>query len=138
MAAPPQIRHVHYDNFFALISQGVSDLAAFRRAIDQLLAEMGDPAACAIVIDVRTAVLPPLPKMLLVQAMAYLYAQGLGRQNRVALVCDRNDHERRDRAAEIERIAQAMEMRVRSFDDYALALDWLSEKAPTTLEGTEP
>ena len=130
MAAPPQIRRVHYDDFFALTSQGVSDLAAFRRAIAQLVAEMGDPAACAIVIDVRTAVLPPLPRMLLVQAMAYLYAQGLGRVNKVALVVDRDDHERRDRAAEIERIAGAMMMRLRSFTDYAAALDWLTEKAP--------
>jgi hypothetical protein len=131
MAAPSQIRHV---DFFALISQGVGgDLIAFRRAIDQLVAEVGDPAACAIVIDVRTAVLPPIPRLLLVQAMAYLYAQGLGRQSRVALVCDRDDHERRDRAAEIERIALAMEMNLRSFDDYGAALDWLSEKAPPPL-----
>jgi hypothetical protein len=66
--------------------------------------------------------------------MSYLDGKGLGRLNKVAFVVERDDRERRNRAAVLERIAVAMEMQVRSFEDYAEALDWLSDPTQGSLE----
>jgi hypothetical protein len=131
---PPQIHHVRYDDFFALISKGVSDLPDFRSAIDTLVQQIGDPRHHAILFDLRHATIRPLPEILLVEAMSYLRGKGLGRLNKVALVVDRDDRERRDRAVVLERIALAMEMHVRNFEDYALALDWFSYPTQSSLE----
>jgi hypothetical protein len=136
--AAPSIHHVHAD-FFALISEGAGgDLSAFRGAIDQLLEQMGDPRFHPLLLDLRAAVLRPLPPVLLIQAMAYLSDKGLGRKNKVALIVNRDDQERTDRAVTIARIAQAMEMTVQSFADYAAALDWLTDKAPPPLQDARP
>jgi hypothetical protein len=53
----------------------------------------------------------------------------------VAFVVDRDDQQRRDRAAVLERIAPIMAMRFGTFEDYAAALDWLSDP---TRGGPEP
>jgi hypothetical protein len=124
---PPQIRHVHYEDFFALISEGVGDLSDFRFAIDSLVRQLEDPHHNHILLDLRHAAIGPLPEVLLVEAMGYLRGKGLGRLNKVALVVDRDDPVRRDRAAVLERIASAMEMHFHSFEDYAEALEWLSD-----------
>jgi hypothetical protein len=131
---PPHIRHVRYEDFFALISEGVGDLSSFRSAIDTLVREMGEPHHHHLLVDLRRAAIKPLPEALLVEAMSYLRAKGLGRLNKVALVVDRDDWERRNRTAALERIALAMEMHVHSFEDYAEALDWLSEPTQGSLE----
>jgi hypothetical protein len=131
MAAPPhQIRHVSYDNFFALVSEGAGDLAAFRAAVDALARQMGDPRHHPVLVDLRHATLGPLPEPLLVEAMTSLRGKGLGRLNKLAVVVDRDDQRRRARAAVLERIAAIMAMRFRSFEDYAAALDWLSDPTP--------
>jgi hypothetical protein len=138
VAVPPcQIRHVRYEDFFALISEGVGDLSGFRSAIDTLVGQMGDPHHHHILIDLRHAAIGPLPEVLLVEAMSYLRGKGLGRLNKVALVVDRDDRERRDRAAVFERIALAMEMHLHCFKDYAEALDWLSDPTQGSL-GSHP
>jgi hypothetical protein len=131
---PPQIRHVHYEDFFALISEGVGDLTGFRFAIDMLVRQIGDPHSHNLLFDLRNATIRPLPEALLVQAMGYLHGKGLGRLNKVAFVVDRDDWERRNLAAVLERIALAMEMHVQSFEDYAEALDWLSDPSQGSLE----
>ena len=127
---PPQIRHVSYDDFFALISEGAGDLAAFRSAVDALARQMGDPRHHPVLVDLRHATIGPLPEPLLVEAMTYLRGKGLGRLNKVAFVVDRDDQRRRDRAAVLERIASIIAMRFGTFEDYAAALDWLSEPTP--------
>jgi hypothetical protein len=131
---PPQIRHVHYEDFFALISEGVGDLTGFRFAIDMLVGQLGDTHSHNILFDLRHAKIRPLPEVLLVQAMSYLHGKGLGRLNKLAFVVDRDDWERRNRAALLERIALAMEMHVHSFEDYAEALDWLSDPTQSSSE----
>jgi hypothetical protein len=125
---------VRYDDFFALISPGVGDLSGFRCAIDQLVRQMGDPQHHPLLLDLRHAGGAQLPEVLLVEAMSYLRGLGLGRVNKVALVVNRDDRERRDRAEVLERIALAMEMHVHSFDDYGEALDWLSDASQGSLE----
>ena len=131
---PPQIRHVSYEDFFALISEGVGDLRGFRSAIDTLVRQMGDPRHHHILFDLRHATIRPLHEVLLVEAMSYLRGKGLGRLNKVAFVVDRDDRERRDRAAALGRIALAMEMHFHSFEDYAEALEWLSDATQSSLE----
>jgi hypothetical protein len=132
---PPQIRHVSYSDFFALVSEGAGDLAAFRSAVDALARQMGDPRHHHVLVDLRHATIGPLPEPLLVEAMTYMRGRGLGRLNKVAFVVDREDRLRRDRGAVLERIAPIMAMRYRTFEDYAAALDWLSEPTPV---GPEP
>jgi hypothetical protein len=127
---PPQIRHVSYDDFFALVSEGAGDLAAFRSAVDALAQQMGDPRHHPVLVDLRHATIGPLPEALLVEVMTYLRGKGLGRLNKVAFVVDRDDQQRRDRGAVLERIAAIMAMRFGTFEDYAAALDWLSEPPP--------
>jgi hypothetical protein len=39
--ATPAIRHVRYADFIALVSAGARDLEGFRRAIDELVRDMG-------------------------------------------------------------------------------------------------
>jgi hypothetical protein len=134
MAAPSQIHHVRYDDFFRLVSPGVGDLTDFRSAVDHLMGLMGDPQYHHVLIDLRHATVEPIPEVLLVEAMSYLQSWGLGCwANKVAVVVDRDDLARVARAEVLARIAQAMEMRLCSFDDYGRALDWLSEKAPPPL-----
>lgn len=125
---PPQIRHVRYEDFFALISEGVGDLSGFRCAVDALVRQIGAPHHHHVLIDLRHATISPLPEALLVEALSYLRGTGLGRVNKVAFVVDRDDRERRDRAAVLGRIALALEMHLRSFEDYAEALDWFSDR----------
>jgi hypothetical protein len=122
----PQIRHVSYEDFFALVSEGAGDLTGFRSAVDALVRQMGDPHYHHVLFDLRHATIGPLPEALLVEAVGYMRSKGLGRLNKVGLVVDRDDQHRRDRAAVLERIAQVMQMQLRTFDDYAEALDWLS------------
>ena len=38
---PPLIRHIRYEDFIALISQGVGDLEGFRSTVDALMGQMG-------------------------------------------------------------------------------------------------
>jgi hypothetical protein len=121
-----QIRHVSYEDFFALVSEGAGDLSGFRSAIDTLVRQMGDPHYHQVLFDLRHATIGPLPEALLVEAMGYMRSKGLGRLNKVAVVVDRDDQERRDRTAVLERIALVMEMQFRTFEDYAEALEWLS------------
>jgi hypothetical protein len=133
---PPLIRHVRYEDYFALVSDGVgNDLLAYRRAVDALVHQMGDPHWHHVLFDLRHAtveplpeilLVEPLPEILLVEAMSYLQKAGLGIRNRVAVVVGGDDRARQERAATLERIAVAMQMEVRSFQDHGDALDWLS------------
>ena len=121
------IRHVRYEDFVALISDGASDLEGFQAAADALLAQMGDVAAQHVLVDLRRATIPPLPEALLARALEYLRHRGVGVKNKVAVVTDPGDRTRSDRADTAEADAAFLRMQVRSFRDYGAALDWLSE-----------
>jgi hypothetical protein len=123
----PLIRHIRYEEFFALISEGAGDLNGFRSAVDMLVRQMGALQHHHILIDLRRAVIAPLPEAILVEAMNYLRSLGVGVLNRVAIVIDPADVVRSDRVQVAERIAQLMGMHVRGFQDYSEALDWLND-----------
>jgi hypothetical protein len=63
---------------------------------------------------------------LLIQALAELSRRGIGVANKVAIVYDPADDARAMRMVRGEELAAQMEVRLRSFDDTADALDWLS------------
>ena len=121
------IRHVSYQDFVALKSEGAGDFDGFLAAVDALLAQMGDVAARPVLIDLRRATIPPLPEALLARALERLRHRGLGVKNKVAVVTDPGDRARTDRADTAEAVAAFLRMQVRSFRDYGDALDWLSE-----------
>ena len=121
------IRHVRYEEFVALISEGAGDLDGFQAAAAALLAQMGDVAAQHVLVDLRRATIPPLPEALLARALEYLRHRGVGVKNKVAVVTDPGDRARTDRADTAEVVAAFLRMQVRSFRDYGAALDWLSE-----------
>jgi hypothetical protein len=121
------IRHVRYEEFVALISEGAGDLDGFQAAADALLAQMGDVASQHVLVDLRRATIPPLPEALLARALQYLRRRGLGVKNKVAVVTDPGDRVRTDRSDTAEAVAAFLLMQVRSFRDYGAALDWLSE-----------
>jgi hypothetical protein len=121
------IRHIRYEEFVALISEGAGDLDGFEAAADALLAQMGDVAAQHVLVDLRRATIPPLPEALMARALEYLRRRGLGVKNKVAVVTDPGDRARTDRADTAEVVAAFLRMQVRSFRDYGAALDWLSE-----------
>jgi hypothetical protein len=121
------IRHVRYEEFVALISQGAGDMDGFHAAVDALLAQMGDAGAAHVLVDLRRATIPPLPEAVLARAMEHLRRLGLGVKNKVAVVTDPADRDRTDRADAAEAVAAYLQMQVRSFRDYGAALDWLSE-----------
>jgi hypothetical protein len=123
---PPTVRHVRYDDFISLSSDGVGDLAGFRRSIDELVRAMGTLHAHHVLFDLRHATIPPLADAILVEAMEYLRRSSLGVANKVAIVVDRDDSARVDRARECERITGHMGMRLRGFADPIAALEWLS------------
>src|SRR6185312_897538 len=116
------IRHVRYEEFVALISEGAGDLDGFQTAVDALLAQMGDVAAQHVLVDLRRATIPPLPEAGLARALEYLRRRGLGVENKVAVVTDPADKVRTDRADAAEAVAAHMRLRVRSFRDYGAAL----------------
>ena len=126
----PLIRHVRYEDFIALVSDGVGDLDGFRLAADTLVRQMGSLHFHHILVDLRRAVIAPLPEALLVEAMSYLRRLGVGVVNRIAFVTDPADWIRSGRVQVAERIAALMEMQLRSFQDYGEALDWLNEPTP--------
>ena len=63
------IRHVRYEEFVALISEGAGDLDGFQAAADALLAQMGGVAAQHVLVDLRRATIPPLPEALLARTL---------------------------------------------------------------------
>ena len=121
------IRHIRYEEFVALKSEGAGDFDGFLAAVDALLAQMGDVAAHHVLVDLRRANIPPLPEALLARALEHLRRLGLGVKNKVAVVTDAADEVRTDRADAAEVVAAFLRMQVRSFRDYGAALDWLSE-----------
>jgi hypothetical protein len=124
------IRHIRYEEFVALKSEGAGDFDGFLTAVDALLAQMGDAAAHPVLIDLRRATIPPLPEALLARALEHMRRLGLGVENKVAIVTDPADGVRADRADAAEAVAAFLRMQVRSFRDYGAALDWLSEAEP--------
>ena len=121
------IRHIRYEEFVALKSEGAGNFDGFLAAVDTLLAQMGDVAANHVLVDLRRASLPPLPEAALARALEHLRRRGLGVRNKVAVVTDSADGVRTDRADTAEAVAAFLRMQVRSFRDYGAALDWLSE-----------
>ena len=121
------IRHIRYEEFVALKSEGAGDFDGFLAAVDALLAQMGDVAAHHVLVDLRRASIPPLPEATLARALEHLRRRGLGVKNKVAVVTDPGDGVRTDRADAAEAVAAFLRMQVRSFRDYGAALDWLSE-----------
>jgi hypothetical protein len=121
------IRHIRYEEFVALKSEGAGDFDGFLAAVDALVEQMGDVAAHHVLVDLRRATIPPLPEALLARALEHLRRRGLGVKNKVAVVTDPADGVRTDRADAAEAVAAFLRMQVRSFRDYGAALDWLSE-----------
>jgi hypothetical protein len=124
---PVTIRHIRYEDFISVASAGEPDLDAVRSAVDAVVGRIGDVASHDVVVDLRRAVLPPLPEPVLGEALESLRRAGLGVRNRVAVVISPHDLERLGRMRPIERIAGDREMALGMFDDYGDALDWLSE-----------
>ena len=121
------IRHIRYEEFVALKSEGAGDFDGFLAAFDALVEQTGDAAAHHVLVDLRRATIPPLPEALLARALEHLRRRGLGVKNKVAVVTDPADRVRTDRADAAEAVAAFLLMQVRSFRDYGAALDWLSE-----------
>ncbi len=121
------IRHIRYEEFVALKSEGAGDFDGFLAAVNALLAQMGDVAAHHVLVNLRRASIPPLPEATLARALEHMRRWGLGVKNKVAVVTDPADEVRTDRADAAEAVAAFLRMQVRSFRDYADALDWLSE-----------
>jgi hypothetical protein len=120
------IRHVSYQDFVTLKSEGAGDFDGFLAAIEALLAQTGGVAAQPVLIDLRRATIPPLPEAHLARALEHLRRLGLGVENKVAVVTDPGDGVRTDRADAAEAVAALLRMQVRSFRDYGAALDWLA------------
>jgi hypothetical protein len=129
---PPTIQHVRYEDFIRLTSEGAGHLEGFRSAVDELVGRMGSHQAHPVLLDLRYAAIPPLSEAILVQALSELKQRGLGVENKLAIVVDRDDEARVERALACERIAEQLGMRLRGFADYGAALEWLS-KRPETL-----
>jgi hypothetical protein len=53
------IRHVRYEEFVALKSEGAGDFDGFLAAVDALAEQMGDVAAHHALVDLRRASVPP-------------------------------------------------------------------------------
>jgi hypothetical protein len=121
------IRHMRYEEFVALKSEGAGDFDGFLAAVDALRAQMGENVAAQhVLVDLRRATIPPLPEATLARALEHLRRLGLGVKNKVAVVTDPADGVRTDRADAAEAVAAFLRMQVRSFCDYAAALDWLA------------
>src|SRR4051794_39813383 len=116
--AMPLIRHVRYDDFVAIRSEGASGLDDFQAAIDTLVRQMGTLFSHHVLVDLRGAKLKPLPEAFMLNAVSYLRRMGLGVSNRIAFVTVADDEVRTDRVHDAERIARMLEMHVRSFQDY--------------------
>ena len=125
--ATPLIRHVRYEDFIAVLSEGARDLRDFQAAVDTLVRRMGTLHYHHVLVDLRGATLAPLPEAILVEATSYLRRMRLGVWNRIAVVTDPADEARTGRVRSAERIAQLLEMHLRSFQDYREALDWLND-----------
>jgi hypothetical protein len=124
------VRHIRYEEFVALKSEGAGDFDGFLAAVDALVEQMGDVAAHHVLVDLRHATMPPLPEVLVARALQHLRRLGLGVKNKIAVVTDPADGARTDRADAAEAVAALLQMQVRSFRDYGAALDWLSEAEP--------
>jgi len=123
----PTIRHVRYEDFYSLSSEGVGDLEGFRRDVDALVRRMGGSLSDHhVMLDLRRATIPPIPEARLTQALDELARRGIGVANKVAIVYDPADAARAMRMVRGEEIAAQMGVRLRAFDDTANALDWLS------------
>jgi hypothetical protein len=125
----PTIRHVRYEDFYSLECEGVGDLASFCRAVDALLRQMGSPSDHHVVMDLRHAMIPPISESVLARALHELLRRGIGVANKVAIVYDPADKVRATLFVRGEEIAAQMGVRLRSFDDTADALEWLSSPA---------
>jgi hypothetical protein len=126
---PPIIKHVRYEDFIALVSDGVNTLDGFRAAIDHLLAEMGSVRAHHVLFDLRHATVGPLRGAVLIEGLSFMSRRGLGLDNRMALLTDRDDTVRTERALAAERAAAHMGLHVRAFTDHSDAMDWLNSPA---------
>jgi hypothetical protein len=87
---------------------------------------MGRVSDHHVVLDLRQATIPPIPESLLTQAMIELSQRGIGVANKVAIVYDPEDAVRAMRMVRAEELAVQAGISLRSFDDTAEALDWLS------------
>src|SRR4051812_790330 len=123
----PLIRHVRYEDFIAVLSDGVHDLRDFQEVIDTLVRQMGTLHYDHVLVDLRGAPLPPLPEAIMVEVMSYLRRMNLGVLNRTAFVTDPDDKTRTERVHSAEGIAQLLGMHMRGFEDYSEALDWLND-----------
>ena len=89
------IRHIRYEEFVALKSEGAGDFDGFLAAVDALVEQMGDVAAHHVLVDLRRATIPPLPEALLARRPGRLRRRGLGVKNKIAVVTDPADGVRR-------------------------------------------
>ena len=79
------IRHIRYEEFVALKSEGAGDFDGFLAAVETLVEQMEDVAAHHVLVNLRRASIPPLPEALLARARSTCAAgpggeeQGRGR-----------------------------------------------------------
>jgi hypothetical protein len=87
---------------------------------------MGSVCDHHVLLDLRRATIPPIPESELTHAIDELARRGIGVANKVAIVYDATDAVRAMMMVRAREIAVQMGIRLRSFDDTADALDWLS------------
>lgn len=120
------VRHVRYEDFIALISGGVGEIANFRTVIDKLVVEMGTLCHHNLLIDLRNAMVSPVPESALSEALTYMHDLGFGVQNKVAVLSSIDDTIRTERMQTAINIGTLLGMDVEHFHDYEQALEWLN------------
>jgi ABC-type lipopolysaccharide export system ATPase subunit len=113
----PKIRHVRYEDFYSLSSNGVGDIESFCRAVDALVQQMGGVCDHHVLLDLRRATIPPIAVSELTQAIDELARRGIGVVNKVAIVYDAADAARAMVMVRGQDIAVQMGIRLHSFDD---------------------
>ena len=114
------IRHIRYEEFVALKSEGAGDFDGFLAVVDAAGgADGGRRRPSRTGRPERGPTIPPLPEALLARVLQHLRRRGLGVKNKVAVVTDPADGLAACTWADAaEAVAAFLLMQVRSFRDY--------------------
>jgi hypothetical protein len=126
------IRHIRYEDFFAVVSDGADTLQQSKDQVDRFVRDMGDLKHHHVLLDLRHATTGPVAEPVLVEIAHHMKRQGLGVVNRLALLIDRDDEKRAELGHVFVRITTLMGMHVALFTSHQEALDWLNETTEWT------
>jgi hypothetical protein len=121
------VRHVRYEDFFAVVSDGIDTLEHGRDQVDRFVRDLGDLKYHHVLLDLRHATIGPVAEPVLVELARHMKGRGLGVQNRLAMLIHHDDEERAERGHVFVRITTLMGMHVALFTSYQDALDWLND-----------